>query len=185
MNTCSFIQEATEESIATILRGRRGVAAPRTVSATRGRRLHAQPVRRRAHRASSRKSRRSCRWAEKPRSRRSSAGCSIRTCSPQPPAAARTATRTASGPSAYLQIADGCHRSCAYCIIPTIRGPYRSRPLDAIVAEASELVAGGAEEIILIGQDTTHYGSDLADGHHARRRRSRGGGGRWRRGGCG
>ncbi len=77
------------------------------------------------------------------------------------PGASQT-SRTASGPSAYLQIADGCHRSCAYCVIPSIRGPYRSRAVDEIVAEAHELVAGGAKEIILIGQDTTHYGADLA-----------------------
>ncbi len=69
--------------------------------------------------------------------------------------------RTASGPSAYLQISDGCHRSCAYCTIPTIRGPYVSRLLPAIVDEARELVALGAREIVLIGQDITAYGRDL------------------------
>lgn len=73
--------------------------------------------------------------------------------------------RTAEGFSAYLQISDGCHRSCAYCTIPAIRGPYRSRPLEDITAEARDLVALGAEEIVLIGQDTTAYGRDLATGH--------------------
>lgn len=73
--------------------------------------------------------------------------------------------RTSSGASAYLQIADGCHRSCAYCTIPAIRGPYRSRSLDEIVAEARLLVSQGAREIILIGQDTTSYGHDRTDGH--------------------
>lgn len=75
-----------------------------------------------------------------------------------------TATRTLEGPSAYLQISDGCHRDCTYCTIPSIRGPYRSHPLDAIVAEAEELVALGALEIILIGQDITAYGRDLDTG---------------------
>lgn len=75
------------------------------------------------------------------------------------------APRTSSGPSAYLQISDGCHRSCAYCTIPSIRGPYRSRALDDIVAEAGELVALGAKEIVLIGQDITAYGRDLDSGH--------------------
>lgn len=69
--------------------------------------------------------------------------------------------RTSSGPSAYLQVSDGCHRSCAYCTIPAIRGPYRSRPLADIVAEAETLVALGAREIVLIGQDITAYGRDL------------------------
>ncbi|HET6350915.1 MAG TPA: 30S ribosomal protein S12 methylthiotransferase RimO [Coriobacteriia bacterium] len=77
--------------------------------------------------------------------------------------AGECASRTLSGASAYLQISDGCHRSCAYCTIPAIRGPYRSRQIADIVAEAAELVALGAKEIILIGQDTTAYGHDLAE----------------------
>lgn len=69
--------------------------------------------------------------------------------------------RSLVGPSAYLQVSDGCHRRCAYCTIPSIRGPYRSRPLPELVREASELVAAGAREIVLIGQDVTAYGRDL------------------------
>ena len=72
-----------------------------------------------------------------------------------------TPTRTAGGPSAYLRISDGCHRACAYCTIPSIRGAYVSTGLEAIVAEARELVALGAREIVLIGQDITAYGRDL------------------------
>jgi ribosomal protein S12 methylthiotransferase len=68
--------------------------------------------------------------------------------------------RTVNGSSAYLQISDGCHRDCAYCTIPSIRGPYRSRSLEDIVAEARELVALGALEIVLIGQDITAFGRD-------------------------
>ena len=78
---------------------------------------------------------------------------------------ARAATRTLEGFSAYLQISDGCHRDCAYCTIPSIRGPYVSRSLDAIVAEAEELVRLGAREIVLIGQDTSAYGRDLEADH--------------------
>lgn len=74
-----------------------------------------------------------------------------------------TSTRTLEGFSAYLQISDGCHRDCAYCTIPSIRGPYVSRSLEAIVAEAEELVGLGAREIVLIGQDTSAYGRDLDD----------------------
>lgn len=65
------------------------------------------------------------------------------------------------GPSAYLQIADGCFRSCAYCTIPSIRGPYRSRPLAELAEETTLLVRGGAREIVLVGQDTSAWGRDL------------------------
>jgi len=71
------------------------------------------------------------------------------------------AVRSAEGPSAYVRISDGCHRACAYCTIPSIRGPYVSTPLDAILAETEALVATGAREIVLIGQDITAYGRDL------------------------
>lgn len=62
---------------------------------------------------------------------------------------------------AYLKIAEGCDNRCAYCAIPFIRGPYRSRTIEDIVCEAQELVRGGAKELILIAQDTTRYGWDL------------------------
>ncbi|MDR1359221.1 MAG: 30S ribosomal protein S12 methylthiotransferase RimO [Coriobacteriales bacterium] len=57
-------------------------------------------------------------------------------------------------PWAYVKISDGCSRRCSYCTIPAIRGPYLSYPFEHIKAEVSELVAGGAREIILVGQDT-------------------------------
>ncbi|MGX8702313.1 30S ribosomal protein S12 methylthiotransferase RimO [Caproiciproducens sp.] len=62
---------------------------------------------------------------------------------------------------AYLKIAEGCDNRCAYCAIPFIRGPYRSRTQEDIVSEAKDLVRGGAKELILIAQDTTRYGWDL------------------------
>ena len=62
---------------------------------------------------------------------------------------------------AYLKIAEGCDNRCAYCAIPFIRGPYRSRTMEDIVCEARALVRGGAKELILIAQDTTRYGWDL------------------------
>ncbi|MFB0534270.1 MAG: 30S ribosomal protein S12 methylthiotransferase RimO [Anaerolineae bacterium] len=64
------------------------------------------------------------------------------------------------GASAYLKIADGCSAPCAFCVIPAIKGPARSRSLEAIVAEAQQLAGRGAREIILIAQDTTAYGRD-------------------------
>ena len=65
---------------------------------------------------------------------------------------------------AYLRISEGCDNRCAYCAIPDIRGPLRSKPPDQVLAEAGELVADGAKEVILIGQDTTAYGRDLPGG---------------------
>jgi ribosomal protein S12 methylthiotransferase len=79
-----------------------------------------------------------------------------------PVSAASRPQRTAPGPWAYLQVSDGCHRACTYCTIPSIRGPYRSRPLDELVEEARLLVSGGARELVLIGQDTSSWGHDLA-----------------------
>jgi len=61
---------------------------------------------------------------------------------------------------AYLKIAEGCDYKCAFCIIPTLRGAYRSRPEDSIVQEAVALAARGVKELLLISQDTTFYGVD-------------------------
>ncbi|MGE5856466.1 MAG: MiaB/RimO family radical SAM methylthiotransferase, partial [Syntrophaceae bacterium] len=61
----------------------------------------------------------------------------------------------------YLKIAEGCSNCCAYCVIPSIRGPFRSRPMADVVAEAERLAAEGTRELILIAQDTTAWGRDL------------------------
>jgi ribosomal protein S12 methylthiotransferase len=61
---------------------------------------------------------------------------------------------------AYLKIAEGCDYKCAFCIIPTLRGAYRSRPAESIVEEARHLAARGVKELLLISQDTTFYGID-------------------------
>ncbi len=65
---------------------------------------------------------------------------------------------------AYLKIAEGCSNSCTFCTVPKIRGPYRSRPLRSILREAQRLADQGIQELILIAQDTTVYGRDLRDG---------------------
>ena len=65
--------------------------------------------------------------------------------------------------SAYLKIADGCSAPCAFCAIPAIKGPQRSKPRAEILTEARQLVEGGVREIILIAQDTTRYGRDLGE----------------------
>ncbi len=62
---------------------------------------------------------------------------------------------------AYLKIAEGCDNRCSYCAIPYIRGRYRSKPVEALVAEAKELVSRGKKEIIVIAQDITRYGQDI------------------------
>jgi ribosomal protein S12 methylthiotransferase len=63
--------------------------------------------------------------------------------------------------TAYLKIAEGCDRPCAFCIIPKLRGPQRSRTPDSVVREAQDLVAAGARELCLVAQDLTTYGRDL------------------------
>jgi len=69
--------------------------------------------------------------------------------------------RTTTEGVAYLRIAEGCDYRCAFCIIPHLRGPMRSRPIESIVAEAQQLAAEGVQEIILISQITTAYGIDI------------------------
>jgi ribosomal protein S12 methylthiotransferase len=63
--------------------------------------------------------------------------------------------------SAYIKIAEGCDHPCTFCVIPNLRGKFRSRRFESVVAEAQQLVARGVQEITLIGQDTTCYGEDL------------------------
>jgi len=74
---------------------------------------------------------------------------------------ASVARRVSTAFYSYLKIAEGCSNRCAYCVIPSIRGPFRSRPMDDIVAEAERLAAEGTREIVLIAQDTTAWGRDL------------------------
>ncbi len=66
--------------------------------------------------------------------------------------------------SAYLKIAEGCSNCCSYCVIPSLRGAFRSRSLESLLDEARELVAGGVKELNLIAQDITTYGRDLSAG---------------------
>ena len=70
-------------------------------------------------------------------------------------------TVTTGGHFAYLKIAEGCNKNCTYCIIPSIRGRYRSVPMEELVAQAKELAEQGVKELILVAQETTLYGVDL------------------------
>ncbi|MDZ4654538.1 MAG: 30S ribosomal protein S12 methylthiotransferase RimO [Coriobacteriia bacterium] len=160
VNTCAFIREATEESIDTVLalagdwkpasRGRRIVVAG-CMASRYGADLTAALTEADAFVPVAEEGALLTRIEEL-------------TGFPARPSGA-AAGRTAPGPFAYLQVSDGCHRACAYCTIPSIRGPYRSRPLDEIMAEAKMLVEGGATELILIGQDISAYGRDLETPH--------------------
>ena len=66
--------------------------------------------------------------------------------------------------TAYLKIAEGCSNGCSFCIIPKLRGKYRSRSLESLMAEARGLAESGVQELIIIAQDITRYGEDLGDG---------------------
>lgn len=82
-----------------------------------------------------------------------------------------TFARHSAGPTAYVKIAEGCNMSCTFCAIPSFKGKQRSKSPDDIVREIRELVATGVREVILVSQNTTAYGQDLAagpapDGHN-------------------
>jgi ribosomal protein S12 methylthiotransferase len=66
---------------------------------------------------------------------------------------------------AYVKVAEGCDYRCAFCIIPRLRGPYRSRPIQSIVDEARRLADRGVRELLLVSQDTTFYGNDRGERH--------------------
>ena len=69
--------------------------------------------------------------------------------------------RAALGASAYIKIAEGCDNNCSFCLIPQLRGPYKSRPMEDILEEAQALAQQGVKELILLAQNTTYYGIDI------------------------
>lgn len=77
------------------------------------------------------------------------------------PVYGRKRNLTTGGHYAYLKIAEGCDKHCTYCIIPKVRGSYRSIPMESLVEEAEELAKAGVRELILVAQETTLYGLDL------------------------
>lgn len=79
----------------------------------------------------------------------------------RPPVGDNKRVLTTGGHYAYLKIAEGCNKHCTYCIIPKIRGNYRSVPIEELLQEARSLVEGGVKELILVAQETTLYGVDL------------------------
>jgi len=83
---------------------------------------------------------------------------------PRPDRMERLPVRRRSPYQAYVTIAEGCSHSCAYCIVPFVRGPLRSRPMGEVLAELRELAAQGYKEVTLLGQNVDAYGLDLRDG---------------------
>ena len=77
------------------------------------------------------------------------------------PEQAKKRVMTTGGHYAFLKIAEGCDKRCTYCIIPYLRGPYRSVPMEQLLTEARELADNGVRELILVAQETTLYGKDL------------------------
>ncbi len=78
-----------------------------------------------------------------------------------PPLGGRRRVMTTGGYYSYLKIAEGCDKHCTYCIIPKVRGKYRSVPMEELLKEAEELAGAGVRELILVAQETTLYGVDL------------------------
>lgn len=77
------------------------------------------------------------------------------------PSGEQTRVMTTGGAYEYLKIAEGCDKHCTYCVIPSLRGPYRSVPMEELVQEARSLADDGVKELILVAQETTCYGVDL------------------------
>lgn len=79
----------------------------------------------------------------------------------EPPVSGKKRVMTTGGYYTYLKIAEGCDKHCTYCVIPKVRGSYRSVPVDTLLQEAEELVSKGVKELILVAQEITLYGMDL------------------------
>ena len=105
------------------------------------------------------------RWCSTGRSGRTATSLLARAPSCRPTSTMRIRPRVLATPRhyAYVKIAEGCDYKCAFCIIPRLRGQYRSRPAASIVTEARQLAEAGVRELILISQDTTFYGIDRSE----------------------
>jgi ribosomal protein S12 methylthiotransferase len=154
LNTCGFITDAVEESIATALE----LADWRDARSGRALIVTGCMVSRYGHELADAMSEADAFVSVADESTLLEVVERLTSAAPAPTAGP---ARMAGGVSEYLQVADGCHRACAYCTIPAIRGEYRSHSLDQLATEAELLVSRGAKEIVLIGQDTSSWGRDL------------------------
>lgn len=158
LNTCSFIQAATEESIATAFElagewrdaceGRKLVIAGCMVSRYGADLESALPEA----------------DAFVPVADERDLPAVLERLVGQPATVAEGPTRTPGATTAYLKVSEGCDRRCAYCTIPSIRGPFVSDPIETVLAEARFLIESGTRELVLVGQDIASYGYDLAEG---------------------
>ena len=161
VNTCSFIQEAREESVRTLVelaeQGKELIIAGCLAQHFQEELLESLPEARAI--VGTGDYQHIVRVLE-----RVEAGERVRQVTPNPTFVADEHLpryRTTSEAVAYLKVAEGCDYRCAFCIIPHLRGNQRSRPIESIVAEARQLAAEGVKELVLISQITTNYGLDL------------------------
>lgn len=164
VNTCGFIQAARDESLATLrelaasVKPKGLLVAAGCLSQLEGERLLQEVPELDGLLGT-------LRWHEAPQflqALRSKRGL-VWIGAPQTWAEDEPGPRSPLGPSAYVKIADGCSAACAFCTIPRIKGPYRSRPPEAIMGEVRALVEAGVKEVVLIAQDTTAYGLDRGE----------------------
>jgi len=161
VNTCSFIEEARQESVRTLVdlaeQGKELIIAGCLAQHFREELLEALPEARAVVGTGDYQH-----IVEV--LRRVEAGERVSRVSPTPTFVADEQLpryRTTAAPVAYLKVAEGCDYRCAFCIIPRLRGDQRSRPIESIVAEARQLAEQGVKELVLISQITTNYGLDL------------------------
>ncbi len=164
VNTCGFIQAAREESLAT-LRELAALVKPKGLLVAAGclSQLEGERLLREVPALDGLLG--TLRWHEAPQflqALRRQKGL-VWLGAPEVWAEDEPGPRSPLGPSAYVKIADGCSAACAFCTIPRIKGPYRSRPPEAILGEIRTLVESGVKEIVLIAQDTTAYGLDRGE----------------------
>jgi len=165
INTCSFIEPAVRESIDSILELHRAAPDARLVVTGCLPLRYGKKLRDLLPEVSTFLLSRQMEWLDHTSVERVLAGIGWVVHQQRPSYEATQLCRIISTPfySAYVKIADGCNRRCAFCTLPAIRGRYRSRPLNDIVHEVKDLVDQGVKEIVLVAQDTVGYGMDLGE----------------------
>jgi len=163
VNTCSFIEPAVRESIDTILTLHRVAPNARLVVTGCFPLRYGRTLKKLLPEVSTFFTSRRMERVDEATLRKILVGTSWVSHTPRLGGVLEEIDRVPSTPfyTAYVKIADGCNRRCAFCTLPAIRGRYRSRPVEEIVREVETLVSGGVKEIILVAQDTAAYGRDM------------------------
>lgn len=159
INTCGFIGPAVEESVQAILDAAQDIEdlAPRPVLAVAGCLVsrHREELERELPEVDI--------WLTT-RETENFGALAARALGREPHIPAIAERVLSTGPSyAYLKLAEGCDHACAFCVIPSLRGPLASRPADVIMEEAKLMLDAGVKELVLVAQDLTAYGNDLGD----------------------